>query len=195
MGARILIEGFHRSGWPSWTQPGAVRRWGAWATWIAVVIPVGYAVTRYAWALGIPLGVTAESFAQVREIAAAGAGLATGAVAGAYLTWGLTRPWGTVFPRWVPLVGGRSVPVGVAVGPAVAVAMAVASAGVMFIRVAMTGTFGDNFPVEMGDTAGWLPEMFWPLWGVALSAAALAYWLRRTRVDVPHSPGRTSPVS
>ncbi|MEV5338665.1 hypothetical protein AB0K93_09280 [Streptomyces sp. NPDC052676] len=28
----------------------------------------------------------------------------------AYLTVGLVRPWGEVFPRWMPVVGGRAVP-------------------------------------------------------------------------------------
>jgi hypothetical protein len=31
----------------------------------------------------------------------------------------------------------------------------------------------------MADVAGWLPEMFWPLWGVALGLSTYAYWLRR----------------
>ena len=36
----------------------------------------------------------------------------------ALLTLGLVRPWGEVVPRWVPIVGGRQVPVRAATVPA-----------------------------------------------------------------------------
>lgn len=108
-----------------------------------------------------------------------GAVLGTLAVGGTVLTAGLVRPWGEVFPQWVPGLRGRRVPIGLAVVPALLVAVAT-SAGVMFVRMALTGSLQDNdFPGTKQDVAGWLPEMFWPLWGVALGAAALAYWLRR----------------
>src|SRR5690606_11579081 len=32
----------------------------------------------------------------------------------ALLSFGLIRPWGEVFPRWMPLIGGRAVPTGLA---------------------------------------------------------------------------------
>jgi hypothetical protein len=44
----------------------------------------------------------------------------------ALLTVGLIRPWGEVLPRWLPLLGGRQVPVGVAVGAATGGAVLVA---------------------------------------------------------------------
>ena len=43
-----------------WTTPDAAVRWGKWATYVAVIIPVLYAVTRWAWALGFPLGISEE---------------------------------------------------------------------------------------------------------------------------------------
>jgi hypothetical protein len=66
-----------------------------------------------------------------------------------------------------------------AVVPAFAVALAVASAGLMFVRFAVTGGIAESFPGEDSDVAAWLPELFWPLWAVALAGAAYAYWLRR----------------
>ena len=39
-----------------WTTPANAARWGKWAVAIAVLIPLLYAATRWAWALGIPSG-------------------------------------------------------------------------------------------------------------------------------------------
>ncbi len=43
-----------------WTRPEAAARWGRWAVGVAVLVPILYAVTRWAWALGMPLGITEE---------------------------------------------------------------------------------------------------------------------------------------
>jgi hypothetical protein len=39
-----------------WATPASAARWGRWATYLAVAVLVLYAMTRWAWALGIPLG-------------------------------------------------------------------------------------------------------------------------------------------
>ncbi len=67
----------------------------------------------------------------------------------------------------------------VAVVPAFVVSFIVMSAGLMFIRLRLTGGIADAFPGEITDVAAWLPEMFWPAWSLFLTAAAYAYWLRR----------------
>jgi hypothetical protein len=57
------------------------------------------------------------------------------------------------------------------------VAAMVTAAGNMFIRMTLTGA-------DFGGLAEWGalgPELLWPLWGVALAAAAVAYALRRSR--------------
>ena len=38
------------------------------------------------------------------------AGLSVGSLGLAMLTLGLVRPWGEVFPKWIPVIGGRTVP-------------------------------------------------------------------------------------
>ena len=104
--SRVLAGACARCGrgaGPRWTEPGAAARWGRWAVVVAVVIPLVYAATRWAWALGIPLGVTDEF---LREGAGngmwlAGAALGTIAVGGALLTTGLTLRWGERFPEWL----------------------------------------------------------------------------------------------
>lgn len=168
---------------PAWRAPEAAARWGRWTVTLAVLVPVGYAVTRYAWFLGFGLGLSDETFAKVREVAPIGAGLATFGMVGAGLTLGLVQRWGEAVPRWVPVLGGRRVPVLAAVVPASLVSVLVTSAGVMFIRMLLSSAPDTNLPVRLvwADAAGWLPEMFWPLWGAALAASAYAYWLRRRR--------------
>jgi ribosomal protein S27AE/NADH:ubiquinone oxidoreductase subunit 6 (subunit J) len=162
----------------AWTSPAAAVRWGRWATVVAIVIPVGYAATRWAWALGIPLGVRQSLLDELGAGVWMGAFLGTLAVGGAVLTAGLVRPWGEVFPRWIPGLRGRRVPIPVAVVPALFVAVITTSAGLMFLRIAVTGRIPDTFG-GTADVAAWLPEMFWSLWGAALAAAAIGYWLRR----------------
>ena len=176
-GGCLTCGGVRRSA--TWTTPQAAARWGRWATGIAVVVPLGYAATRYAWALGIPLGVSQQLLDDLGNAVYAGAGLATLAMGGAILTLGLVQRWGEVFPRWLVGLRGRRVPVALAVVPAGVISVSVASAGLMFVRFGLTGQFGANFPGENRDVAAWLPEMFWPLWGAALAAATYAYWLRR----------------
>src|SRR5438067_2099990 len=61
--------------------------------------------------------------------------LATLGLVGSALTFGLIRPWGEVFPRWIPLLRGRRVPILLAFVPAVAVAILVTSAGLMMTRI------------------------------------------------------------
>lgn len=162
-----------------WTSSAVAARWGSWATVVAIVIPVGDAITRWAWALGIPLGVSEDLLDEIGSFVWMGAALGTPAIGGAVLTAGLARPWGEAFPRWIPGLRGRRVPISLAVVPALLVSVIVTSAGLMFQRMGLSGSFAANFPGNAGDIAAWLPELFCPLWGVALATAAIAYWLRR----------------
>lgn len=123
-----------------WTTPQAAARWGRWATYVAVIIPVLYAFTRWAWTLGIPLGISEKFLREGQEVGLwwAGAALATLALGGAILTLGLVQRWGEVFPRWIPFLGGKRVPIPVAVVPASLVAVLVTTAGLMFVRLTLT---------------------------------------------------------
>jgi hypothetical protein len=144
---------------------------------VAAIVPLVYATTRWVWALGIPLGIDAHLLQAAGEGAWAGAVLGTVAICGAGLTLGLARDWGETFPRWLPFVGGRSVPMVLAVVPASVVAILVTAAGLMFWRRTLLGV--GAFTLSGGSWAALGPELLWPLWGVALGAATLAYYLRR----------------
>lgn len=163
----------------AWSSPEAAARWGKWAAAIAALIPLVYAVTRLAWALGIPLGLSEEFFeaGQAEDTWLAGAALATVAIAGSLLTLGLVQRWGEVFPRWLPLVGGKRVPPALAIVPGAAVAAMVTAAGLMFVRRTALGM--GFFSLTGGDWAAIAPELLWPFWGLALGAATLAYYYRR----------------
>jgi hypothetical protein len=168
--------------------PQAAARWGRWATAVAVAIPLWYAVTRFAWALGIPLGITRRLLNELGELRYAGAMLGTLAVAGAALTLGLVQRWGEVFPRWIPGLRGRRVPVGLAVVPGYLVSAVLASAGLMFVRLALTGALSTTF-ADLADEVEvwlWVPEMLWLGWGAALATATHLYLVRRT--TTPSTP-------
>lgn len=165
-----------------WTAPGAAARWGGWAVSVSVLVPLVYVATRLAWALGIPLGLTEAFFREGRATGLwrIGAALSAVAAGGAILSFGLIRRWGEVFPRWLPFLGGNAVPRGLVIAPAALVSVIVSSAGLMFVRFAVSGTFtlGDD-PVTLTENWGALvPELLWPVWGVALGAATLAYHYR-----------------
>ena len=158
-----------------WATPTSARRWGRWAVCAALVAPLVYALTRYAWLLGIPLGITEEVLreGQATGMWLGGAGLATVGVVGALLTLGLVQQWGEIFPRWMLGLAGKRVPMWLAVVPAVCVSVIVTSAGLSFWRTFFSGPI----PADSWTTLG--PVLLWPLWGVALAAATLAYYLRR----------------
>jgi hypothetical protein len=167
---------------PSWSTREAAARWGKPAVAVAVLVPVVYAVTRIAWALGYPLGITEAFFRQgvATGLWLRGAALATLALAGAALTLGLAQRWSEVFPGWVPILGGRRVPRKLVIVPAVSVSIIVTTAGLMFVRAAIAGDFtlGTHAVTWTENWGALWPELLWPVWGVALAGATLAYHLR-----------------
>lgn len=167
-----------------WTTPVRAARWGRWAVAVAIVIPTLYALTRWAWALDIPLGASREGLrAEEREspgIWLAGAMIATLAVGGAVLTLGLVQRWGEIYPRWIPVLRGKPVRPRTAIVPASLVALLLGSAGLMEHRALIRGHLPASITGPDWGTVA--PGQTWTLWGVALAAATLAYHLRRRGV-------------
>lgn len=171
-----------------WTSPDMAARWGRLAVYVAMVAPVFYAVTRYAWALGIPLGMSEEQFWAGLE----GGKWLLGALflgnfclVGAVLMLGLVQRWGEEFPRWMIGIAGRRVPIALAVVPAwLAAALLVvggigiwSSLGQLVAGSAAGGAEGMGLVGEIIFQLG--PTLLFPLWGVALGIAALGYYYRR----------------
>ncbi|GGS82254.1 hypothetical protein ACFFV7_44950 [Nonomuraea spiralis] len=171
----------------SWFTPAR----GRIAVYVAVAVPLVYCATRWAWALGVPLGVSAEFLAEGEDgLWLAGAYLATFGAFGGVLTLGLIQRWGEVFPRWMPGLRGRRVPPMLAVVPAGFVSIVVTVAGLTYIRWTVAGRF------ELDEWGAWLPECFWPVWGAALATATVCYRRRRARAQEKRcsttSSGRSS---
>ncbi|SHN42457.1 hypothetical protein [Cryptosporangium aurantiacum] len=158
---------------------GTSARWlqiGRWATLVAVLAPLPYALQRAAWNLGVPLGVSEEFVDELAaDLEAKGLSPLTAwslvipDVIGVLLTLGLVMRWGERLPAWVPSLGGRRVPALLAVVPATVVALAVSVAGLTVLRYAFTD----------GLTGAGVPGLLWLPWGVALGIATFAYYQRR----------------
>jgi hypothetical protein len=56
-----------RDGMEAWQSPKQAARWGPLAVSVAMVAPVFYALTRYAWALGLALGMSEEELRRGQE--------------------------------------------------------------------------------------------------------------------------------
>ncbi len=155
----------------AWTRPEAAARWGRVATLVAAAGPLPYGLLRMSWLTPWPVGLPDGSDPALRLF---GLALGVAALGGAVATVGLIRPWGEVWPSWVPVLRGRSVPVRVPVvaGGLVAVVLLAASPAMIAIGVAGLAS-GDLFEAAFLLVFPTLP------WGLALAAAVTAYALRR----------------
>lgn len=171
-----------------WTSSDNAARWGRSAVYVAMVAPVFYAVTRYAWALGFPLGMGEEQFRRGQESGTWTLGalfLGTFCLVGAVLMLGLVQRWGEVFPRWMIGVAGRRVPIVLAVVPAwlASVLLVVGGIGIwsglgpMLAGSAAAGVQGMALIGEIIFQLG--PTLLFPVWGLALAVATLGYYYRR----------------
>ena len=170
-----------------WTSPDKAARWCRIALYLAMVAPVFYALTRYAWALGIPLGMSEEYLrsGQASGIWIAGLSLATFGLVGAVLMLGLVQRWGEVFPRWMIGLAGRRVPITLAVMPAALASVLLFVGGIgiwsglgqMVANLVASGVEGIGITGAIIFQVG--PTLLFPIWGVALAVATLGYYFRR----------------
>ncbi len=107
---------------PAWTRPESAARWGRVATLVAAACALPYGLQRLTWLTPWPVAVSADELAAQPELRLHGLLLGLAALAGALLTIGLISRWGEVWPRWMPVVRGRPVPVAAAVVPGAIVA-------------------------------------------------------------------------
>lgn len=124
---------------------------------------------------GVPLGVYVILLSVVSELLA-------------FTAVGLVSRWGEVFPRWIPVLRGRRVPVLFAVVPA-ALGAAVLTLLWTWMAVSMSlglridgSPQGAASPVSFGDWKGLLAVAAYApllLWGPLLGAVTISYWRRR----------------
>jgi hypothetical protein len=176
-----------QDGVEGWKSPNQAARWGRIAVYVAMVTPVFYALTRYAWALGVSLGMSEEELRRGQELGTwtAGLFLASFGLVGAVLMLGLAQRWGEVFPRWMIGLAGRRVPIALALVPAALVAVLLIVGG-----IAIWSGLGQMVAAlaagraEDGGIIGAIlfqvgPTLLFPVWGVALAVATLGYYYRR----------------
>jgi hypothetical protein len=191
-----------RVGPEGWKSPNQAARWGRIAVYVSAVAPVFYAFTRYAWAVGIALGMTEEELraGQSSGMWISGAFLATFGLVGVALTSGLVQRWGEVFPRWMVGLAGRRVPIALAVVPASLVSVLLVVGGIvvwshlpaMVARLAARGAQGGELAVALVSAVGGV--LLFPVWGVALAVATLGYYYRRRTPCVVCGRGASTEV-
>ncbi|WP_327679990.1 hypothetical protein [Kitasatospora sp. NBC_00458] len=176
--------GANRRGAVRAVRPDGTPRWAEVAAKAAVWTTVPSGLWRIALGLGVPVGFSGELAAALDPLPGWGTAylllLSTLGEALALLTLGLVRPWGEVVPRWIPLIGGRTVRPLAAIVPA-----AVGSAVLTWIG--LSGLFG-GWASSMSDpeaphgTSGVIMTLcYLPLvaWGPLVAAVTVAY-TRRT---------------
>jgi hypothetical protein len=169
-----------RDGPEEWTSPERARQWGRLAVYLSMVVPVFYAATRYAWALGIPLGMTEAYLRSGQEAGTwiSGLFLANVGLAGALLTLGLIKRWGEVFPRWIPRLAGHCVPMALAIVPAAIISVLLVVTGItIWSSYSQMADAAANLGLDVWINVG--PTLLFPFWGVALAVATLGYYYRR----------------
>lgn len=157
------------------------------ATVVAVLGPLPYVAVRATWLL--PNAVFTGPIRPEDldpSIRLWGLLLGAAALGGSVLTVGLVRPWGRVFPRWMPWWGGRPVPVAAAAVPGYAVAF-VLTASAPSIALMSFAQASDGDPEAL-----WMLVLlpFW-LWGPALAVAVWGY-VRRRRLEAAPAPRTAS---
>lgn len=177
-----------RDGSEGWTTPDKAARWGRIAVYVGMVVPVIYALTRYIWAMGIPLGMSEELFRMGQESGNWIKGalfLGNFCLVGALLMLGLVQRWGEVFPRWIIGLGGRRVPIALVVIPASLASVLLIVGGVTLwygleqITSGLAATGAENIEI-IGEVIFQLgPILLFPVWGGALAVATLGYYYRR----------------
>jgi hypothetical protein len=167
------------------TEPRRVR----WVTWLAVLAPLPYSLSRLLWAAGIPFVI---SEATLRKFGAPGwvslhllllALLSEGT--GLFVHTFVLHRTRTV-PNWIPVLRGRPVRPGLVIAPLLLPIAVLAFAAGQTADVLFLGDLPSG--IEAGERRGIVMTtvIFW-VWGVSLTVATFAYF-RRTRSWRRESP-------
>ncbi|MFC9594070.1 hypothetical protein ACFTUC_30365 [Streptomyces sp. NPDC056944] len=157
-----------------------VPRWAVLAAHAVPLIVLPSSIWRVALTFGAPVARVDDP---TLGLAAYQLGLTVLAELLAFLTLGLVREWGEVFPRWLPFLGGRPVGARGATSAALAGAFGLVVLTCWFTYVVYAGV-GEYSPVA--HIEGPLQETllyacYLPLvaWAPLLTAVAVAYRRRR----------------
>lgn len=160
---------------------GAFSRWvlrhRRAITIVAACCAVPYTFARLTWLTPWPLlAPDALDPAAMPMVLLTGLSLGAAMLAGGVLTLGLILPWGRRFPRWMAGVGGRPVPIALAVVPASVVSALFTAGGIDMVLSAQDGAIGDGSIAHIIELVLVFP--FW-LWGPLLALATWGYAMAR----------------
>lgn len=187
----MVLLGAAAAGWvvvavDTLRETRSMRAMGGWVvshrrglTLLAAAGPVPYGLVRASWLTPWPLLIP-KSDVLDPEMQLWGLLLGGGAVVGSVLTLGLIRPWGTVFPRWMPVLGGRPVPALAAIIPGGLVAGLLCASALPMLRATLVpapDTVFAGLPL-VARLGAVLIFPFW-VWGPALALAVWAYAVAR----------------
>src|SRR5690625_3381049 len=159
------------------------QRWAVVAAWVSALAglaPVMWRVHMLLWGAGWDLAPEYRSQPQLIGYVLA---LCVLEAIASLLVLGLVRPWGEVWPRWLPVVAGRLIPPWLVVAVASLGALAV-TVIVIMTAYQLTGMTVQGVSNPVLQVHGWhrgfllahyLP---WPLWPIGLWLAIIAYALR-----------------
>ncbi len=128
---------------------------------------------------GVPLGLYVVLLSVVSELLA-------------FTAVGLVSTWGEVFPRWIPGLRGRRVPVRLAVVPGAAGAAVLtllwtwAAVSMLLGRRIDGRALSASAAVSFGDWKGLVAVAAYApllLWGPLLGAVTISYWRRRRQAE------------
>ncbi|MBZ4321325.1 hypothetical protein [Streptomyces huiliensis] len=162
-----------------------VPRWARRAATGAAWTNVPSGLWRLAIAAGVPVGLARSEYEQLQ---APGWGslylviLSLISEALALLALGLVREWGEVWPRWVPVLRGRPVPVLFATSLAGFGALGTTVFGVLFVATAADADMDASLWGRWLLNAVYAPLL---LWGPLLGAVTVHYYRRRTAASLP----------
>ncbi|NEC67085.1 hypothetical protein [Streptomyces sp. SID9727] len=162
-------------------SPAPAPLWARRAASAVLWASMPSALWRFAVVAGVPLGLADSEY---DAMLVPGWGylvvplLSVFQEALAFLTLGLVRPWGEVWPRWIPHLGGRRVPVMAATVPAAVGALACTVYGVLFVWTTL------HADMEITPWGQWVMTLCYvPIvaWGPLLGVVTAHYYRRRTR--------------
>ncbi len=160
---------------------GGESGWINAVTWIAIIAPLPYSLSRLLWAAGVPLGIDRQLLDDFNTPGWGSlhiVGLAALADATALLTHVIVRPRARTAPTWIPIINGRRV------RPKLVIAALLLPTAVLTWRALhLTLVFGFRIPDDITGVPGWSlwtqAVLVW-IWSLSLAAATHAYW-RATR--------------
>lgn len=159
----------------TWRRAGAfvVRHRTAW-TVVAACCALPYGLVRMTWFT--PWAVLGQGDQLTSEIRLWGLLLGSGSILGFVLTIGLVRPWSERFPRWMPRLAGRRVPVAAAAVPGGIVAAVLCTAALPMLHDLSFTQGGSGLGVStlLEKVAMAVVFPFW-LWGPMLALAVWGY--------------------